>query len=184
MLRLYDIRTRFCFYVRTYTAYPLFERSRPRNVCVRFGRATASTVMNRHDSFDICMETTTLHAHFEGRPTNRLRKSCGSAKPHRQEKLRARALHDENGRGGPMMPPGCCSRFVWPTWSTSLLARAPIVVCSRGSQQKYCVSLSEKSWCDSSVCDEYTLFLLAKWLGFHLVGGLGPSSDQSAFIRA
>ena len=77
---------------------------------MRFGRATASTVMNRHDSFDICMETTTLHAHFEGRPTNRLRKSCGSAKPHRQEKLRARALHDENGRGGPMMPPGCCSR--------------------------------------------------------------------------
>ena len=97
---------------RTYTAYPLFDRSRPRNVCVRFGRATASTVMNRHDSFNSGMETTTLHATIEGRPTNRLRKSCGSAKPHRQEKLRARALHDENGRGGPMMPPGCCSRFV------------------------------------------------------------------------
>ena len=51
--------------------------------------------------------------------------------------------------------------------STSLLARAPIVVCSRGSQQKYCVALSEKSWCGSSICDEYMLFLLAKWLGIH-----------------
>ena len=43
-----------------------------------------------------------------------------------------------------MLPPGCCSRCVWSTRSTSLvlgslLARAPIVVCSRGSQQKYCV---------------------------------------------
>ena len=54
----------------------------------------------------------------------------------------------------------CSSRFVWPTWSTSLLAHAPIVVCSRCSQQKYCVALSEKSWCDSSVCDEYMLFSL------------------------
>ena len=67
-----------------------------------------------------------------------------------------------------LLPPGCCSRFVWPTRSTSLLARALIGVCSRGSQQKYCVALSEKSWCDSSVCDEYTLFVLAKWLGIHL----------------
>ena len=104
--------------------------------------------------------------------------------PYRQEKLRARALHDENGRGGPMLPPGCCSRFVWPTRSTSLLARAPIVVCSRGSQQKYCVALSEKSWCGSSVCDEYMLFLLAKWLGIHLTRVHGPSSDQSALLEA
>ena len=56
-------------------------------------------------------------------------------------------------------------------------ARAPIVVCSRGSQQKYCVyfcvALSEKSWCvcDNSVCNEYTLFVLAKWLGIHLTRG-------------
>ena len=125
-----------------------------------------------------------LHAQFEGIITVLLRKSCGSAKPSQREKLRARALHDENGRGGPMMPPGCCSRFVWPTWSTSLLARAPIVVCSRGSQQKYCVSLSEKSWCDSSVCDEYTFFVLAKWLGIHLTRVHGPSSDQSALLEA
>ena len=83
-----------------------------------------------------------------------------------------------------MLPPGCCSRFVWPTRSTSLLARAPIVVCSRGSQQKYCVALSEKSWCDSSVCDEYTLFVLAKWLGIHLTRVHGPSSDQSALLEA
>ena len=76
-------------------------------------------------------------SYIDGRPTNRLRKSCGSAEPYQQEKLRARALHDENGRGGPMLPPGCCSRVVWPTRSTSLLARAPIVVFSRGSQQKY-----------------------------------------------
>ena len=135
--------------VRTYTAYPLFERSRPRNVCVRFGRATASTVMNRHDSFNSGMETTTLHATIEGRPTNRLRKSCGSAKPHRQEKLRARALHDENGRGGPMMPPGCCSRFVWPTRSTSLLARAPIVVCSRTTF--YLLGIQAHFWSTRSV---------------------------------
>ena len=122
--------------------YPLFERSRPRNVCGRLGRATASTENNRYYSFDICMETTTLHAYIDGRPTNRLRLCCGSAHPYRQEiKLRARALHDENGRGGPMLPPGCCSRFVWPTRSTPLLARAPIVVCSRGSQRKYCVAL-------------------------------------------
>ena len=53
-------------------------------------------------------------------------------------------------------------------------------MCSRGSQQKYCVALSEKSWCDSSVCDEYTLFVLAKWLGIHLTRVYGPSSDQSA----
>ena len=127
---------------------------------------------------------THLHAYIDGRPTNRLRKSCGSAEPYRQEKLRARALHHENERGGPMLPPGCCSRFVWPTWSTSLLAHAPIVVCSRGSQQKYCVALSEKSWCDSSVCDEYMLFSLAKWLGIHLTRGHGPSSDQSALLGA
>ena len=127
-----------------------------------------STEKNCDDSFNKRMETTTLHAYFDGRPTNRLRKSCGSAKPYRQEKLRARALHNENGRGGPMLPPGCCNRFVWPTQSTSLLAHAPIVVCSRGSQQKYCVALSEKSWCGSCVCDEYMLFLSAKWLGIHL----------------
>ena len=42
-------------------------------------------------------------AYFDRRPTNRLRKSCGSAKPYRQEQLRARALHNENARGGPMM---------------------------------------------------------------------------------
>ena len=107
-----------------------------------------------------------------------------TAEPYRQELLRARALHDENERGGPMLPPGCCSRFVWPTWSTSLLAHAPIVVCSRGSQQKYCVALSGKSWCDSSVCDEYMLFSLAKWLGIHLTRGHGPSSDQSALLEA
>ena len=172
------------FIDRGCTAYPLFERSRPRNVCGRFGRATASTENNRDDSFELRMETTTLHAQFEGIITVLLRKSCGSAEPYRQEKLRARALHDENERGGPMLPPGCCSRFVWPTRSTSLLARAPIVVCSRGSQQKYCVALSEKSWCDSSVCDEYTLFVLAKWLGIHLTRGHGPSSDQSALIGA
>ena len=136
---------------RRSAAYPLFDRSRPRNVCGRFCRATASTVMNRYDSFDICMETTTLHAYIDGRPTNRLRKSCGSAEPYRQEKLRARALHDENGRGGPMLPPGCCSRFVWPTRSTSLLARALIVVCSRGSQQKYCVALSVRLVCKKLV---------------------------------
>ena len=89
------------------------------------GRATASTEKNRDDSFELRMET----AQFEGIITVLIRKSCGSAKPYRQEKLRARALHDDNGRlgrGGPMMPPGCCSRFVWPTRSTSLLARAPI----------------------------------------------------------
>ena len=83
-----------------------------------------------------------------------------------------------------MLPPGCCSRFVWPTRSTSLLARALIVVCSRGSQQKYCVALSEKSWCGSSVCDEYMLFLLAKWLGIHLTRVHGPTSDQSALLEA
>ena len=170
-----------------YRAYPLFERSRPPNVCGRFGRATASTEKNCDDSFELRMETTTPsmdHAQFKGIITVLLRKSCGSAKPSQREKLRARALHDENGRGGPMMPPGCCSRFVWPMRSTSLLARAPIVVCSRGSQQKYCVALSEKSWCDSSVCDEYMLFSLAKWLGIHLTRGHGPSSDQSALIGA
>ena len=84
-----------------------------------------------------------------------------------------------------MLPPGCCSRFVWPTWSTSLLARAPIVVRSRGSQQKYCVALSEKSWCDSSVCDEYTLFVLSKWLGIHLTrAGHGPSSCLGSSVCA
>ena len=112
--------------LRTSTAYPCFDRSRPRDVCRRFGRTPASTELNCYGSFDIRMETTTLHAYIDGRPTNRLRKSCGSAEPYRQEKLRARALHDENERGGPMLPPGCCSRFVWPTRSTSLLARAPI----------------------------------------------------------
>ena len=46
---------------------------------------------------------------LEGIITVRLLKSCGSAKPYRQEKLRARALHDENGRyplngrGSPML---------------------------------------------------------------------------------
>ena len=45
------------------------------------------------------------------------------------------------------------SRFVWPTRSTSLLARAPIVVCSaRGSQQKYCVALSLKKVGATTVC--------------------------------
>ena len=54
---------------RRSAAYPLFECSHPRNVCVRLGRATASTEMNRHDSFNIRMETTTLHAYIDGRPT-------------------------------------------------------------------------------------------------------------------
>ena len=80
----------------TYRAYPLFERSRPPNVCGRFGRATASTEKNRDDSFELRMETTTLHAQFEEIITVILRKSCGSAKPSQREKLRARALHDEN----------------------------------------------------------------------------------------
>ena len=68
-----------------------------------------------------------------------------------------------NVRGGPMMPPGCCSRFVWSTRSISLLARALMVVCSRGSQQKYCVALSEKSWCGSSVCDEFMSICFSHW---------------------
>ena len=89
---------------RTYTAYPFFDRSRPRNVCGRFGRATALTEKNRSDSFKLCMETTTLHAQFDGRPTNLLRLSCGSAKPYRRQKLRTRALHNENVRGGLVQP--------------------------------------------------------------------------------
>ena len=113
------------------------------------------------------METTTLHAIEAPRS---LRWSCGSAKPYQREKLRTRALLNENVRGGQVQPSGWCSRFVCSTRSTSLLAHAPKVVRSLGSQQKYCVALSEKSWCDSSVCDEYTLLLLAKWLGFHLSG--------------
>ena len=74
--------------IRGGAAYPLFERSRPPNVCGRFGRATALTEKNRSDSFDIRMESATLHAYIDGRPTNRLRLSCGSAEPYRQEKLR------------------------------------------------------------------------------------------------
>ena len=50
------------------------------------------------------------------------------------------------------------------------------------SQQKYCVALSEKSWCGSSVCDEYALLVLAKWLGFHLTTVEGM--DQSALLEA
>ena len=129
---------------RTYTAYPLFDRSRPWNVCRRFCMATALTEMNRYDSFNICMETTTLHAYIDGRPTNRLRWSCGSAEPYQQEKLRTRALLNENVRGGQVQPPGWCSRFVCSTWSTSLLAHAPKVVRSLGSQQKYCVTVWKK----------------------------------------
>ena len=55
---------------------------------------------------------------------------------------------------------------------------------SRGSQQKYCVALSENSWCDSSVCNEYTFFVLAKWLGIHLTRVHGPSSDQLVLLEA
>ena len=51
-------------------------------------------------------------------------------------------------------------------------ARPDSCVFTCGSQQKYCVALSEKSWCDSSVCDEYMLFSLAKWLGIHLTSKL------------
>ena len=107
------------------------------------------------------------------RPTNRiesspqelwvwLRQTLSTRKSCERERF---TYHNENARGGPMLPPGCCSRFVWATRSTSLLARAKIVACSRGSQQKYCVALSENSWCGSSVCDDYMLFSLAKWLG-------------------
>ena len=40
-------------YPRGWLAYPFFERSqRPRNVCGRFGRATASTEKNQDDSLD------------------------------------------------------------------------------------------------------------------------------------
>ena len=85
-------------------AYPLFERSRTRNVCGGFCAAAALTEMNRSDSFDICMETTTLHAYIEGRPTNLLRKSCSCAEPDQRQKLRTRALHDENVRGGQVQP--------------------------------------------------------------------------------
>ena len=67
-------------------AYPLFERSRTRNVCGGFCAAAALTEMNRSDSFDICMETTTLHAYIEGRPTNLLRKSCSCAEPDHSDK--------------------------------------------------------------------------------------------------
>ena len=101
---------------------------------------------------------------------------CGSAKPSQREKLRTRALNGENVRGGQVQPSGWCSRFVCSTWSTSLLVHAPKVVCSLGSQQTYCVALSEKSWCDRGVCGEYTLILLTEWLGIHLTGGHGPSS--------
>ena len=31
-----------------------------------------------------------MHNYIDGRPTNRLRRSCGSAEPYQQEKLRAR----------------------------------------------------------------------------------------------
>ena len=134
MSDVYDILTLSLYsiysFTRGSTVYPLFERLRPRNVCGRFGRATASTEKNRDDSFELRMQTTTLHAQFEAIIMVRLRQSCGYAKPYRQEKLQARALHNGNERSGPMLPPGCCSRFVWPTRSTSLLARAPIVVCS------------------------------------------------------
>ena len=121
-------------YNRGSSSVPPFRALAP-SECLRkvWQSHSLMTEKNRDDSFELRMET-------------------------RQEKLRARALHDENRRGGPMMPPGCCSRFVWPTWSTSLLAHAPIVVCSRGSQQKYCVALSEKSWCGSSVCDGSTCY--------------------------
>ena len=75
------------------------------------------------------------------------------------------------------------------TNAVHLLARARPDSCvftwySRGSQQKYCVALSEKSWCDICVCDEYTFFVLAKWLGIHLTRVHGPSSDQSALLEA
>ena len=91
-------------YTRRRLAYPLFERSRTRNVCGGFCAAAALTEMNRSDSFDICMETTTLHAYIEGRPTNLLRKSCSCAEPDQRQKLRTRALHDENVRGGQVQP--------------------------------------------------------------------------------
>ena len=61
-----------------------------------------------------------------------------------REKLRTRALLNENVRGGQVRPSGWCSRFVCSTWSTSLLAHAPKVVRSLGSQQKYCVALTGK----------------------------------------
>eukprot|EP00966_Prymnesium_polylepis_P197329 4572956-Prymnesium_polylepis.2 len=38
--------------IRGRLAYPLFDRSRPRNVCGRFGRAAALTEKNRSDSFN------------------------------------------------------------------------------------------------------------------------------------
>ena len=162
------------------------------------GHSLSGTMMelNRSDSFELCMEVGTHHspctmdAWFEGIMTTTVvctfsvtRKSWSCAEPYRISARKAAnesASRYEDVRGGPVLPSGCCSRFVWPMRSTSLLARAPIVVCSRGSQQnqKYCVALSEKSWCSSSVCDEYMLSLLAKWLGIHLTRVHGPSSDQ------
>ena len=72
--------------VRRALAYPVFERSRPRNVCGRFCRPTALAETNHYDSFNRRMETTTLHASIDGRPTNRLRLSCGA--------LRRGSLHE------------------------------------------------------------------------------------------
>ena len=43
--------------------------------CGRFGRAPASTEKSRYGSLDYGMETTTLHATVQGRPTNPLRLS-------------------------------------------------------------------------------------------------------------
>ena len=34
------------------------------------------------------------------------------------------------------------------------------------------------------MCDEYTLFVLAEWLGIYLTIVEGPSSDQSAVLEA
>ena len=64
-------------------------------------------------------------------------------------------------------------------------SRMPPKSCVHSEASKSIVyNCLEKSWCDSSVCDEYTLLLLAKWLGIHLTRVHGPSSDQSALLEA
>ena len=125
---------------------------------------------------------------------NRLRKSCGSAQPYRD--IDKKSCERERFTMRMSAAAQCCRRGAVvglygqpPTRSTSLLARAPIVVCSRGSQQKYWLLRSadrclKKVGATRSVCDEYTFFVLAKWLGIHLTRVHGPSSDQSALLEA
>ena len=134
----------------------------------RLAASRCSTEKNRDDSLDtayrhrewlgICQTFSAIKAANEMR-------MCAAAKCSRQGGVVG--LYAQRG-------PPPCSRMHPKSCVHSEASKSHAV-----APQKTCV----RQQCEC-VCDEYTLFVLAEWLGIYLTIVDGPSSDQSAVLEA